>query len=90
MVFKPTVLVLDEATSSIDTETEQILQKATLELLKDKTSIVIAHRLSTIRHADKILVLNKGEIVEYGTHSELSSLNGYYSELIASALQESV
>ncbi len=90
MVFKPAVLILDEATSSIDTETEMLLQKATLELLKDKTSIVIAHRLSTVRHADKILVLNKGEIVEYGTHEELLQRDGYYGELIASTLQESV
>ncbi len=88
MVFNPSVLILDEATSSVDTETEHILQKATLELLKGKTSIVIAHRLSTIKHADRILVLNKGEVVEYGNHEYLLASNGYYSELIRSSLHE--
>ena len=85
MVFNPSVLILDEATSSVDTETELILQKATLALLKGKTSIVIAHRLSTIKHADNIIVLNKGEIAEYGTHESLLRKNGYYSELIHSS-----
>lgn len=85
MVFNPTILVLDEATSSIDTETEQIIQKATQKMLKGRTSIVIAHRLSTIKYADNILVLNKGEIVEYGTHTQLLANNGYYAELLNSS-----
>ncbi len=88
MVFNPSLLILDEATSSVDTETELILQKATLALLRGKTSIVIAHRLSTIKHADNIMVLSKGEIVEYGTHQSLLANNSYYSELISSSLHE--
>jgi ATP-binding cassette subfamily B protein len=88
MVFNPSVLILDEATSSVDTETELIIQKATLELLKGKTSIVIAHRLSTIKHADNILVMDKGEIIEQGNHSSLLEKNGYYKELIVSSLHE--
>ncbi len=88
MVFNPSVLILDEATSSVDTETELILQKATLALLKGKTSIVIAHRLSTIKHADNILVMDKGEIIEQGNHSSLLEKNGYYKELIVSSLHE--
>lgn len=88
MVFNPSVLILDEATSSVDTETELIIQKATLELLKGKTSIVIAHRLSTIKHADNILVMDKGEIIEQGNHTALLDKNGYYKELIVSSLHE--
>lgn len=88
MVFNPSVLILDEATSSVDTETELIIQKATLELLKGKTSIVIAHRLSTIKHADNILVMDKGEIIEQGNHNALLQNNGYYKELIVSSLHE--
>ncbi len=88
MVFNPSVLILDEATSSVDTETELIIQKATLELLKGKTSIVIAHRLSTIKHADNILVMDKGQIIEQGNHFTLINKNGYYKELIVSSLHE--
>lgn len=85
MVYKPNILVLDEATSSIDTETESIIQLAIQKLLIGRTSIVIAHRLSTIKNADNILVIQKGEIVEYGTHNELLAKNGYYAELIHSS-----
>ena len=86
MVFNPSVLILDEATSSIDTYTEILIQNAIKKMLINRTSIVIAHRLSTIKSADNILVLNKGQIIEYGTHDTLLSKNGYYSELINSSL----
>jgi len=81
LVTNPEILILDEATSSVDTETEQLIQNAITELLKDRTSIVIAHRLSTIQHADKIVVMHKGEIREMGTHQELLSLGGLYFKL---------
>ncbi len=81
LVFDPRILILDEATSSIDTETEWLVQSAIEKLVKGRTSIVIAHRLSTIQNADKIMVLNKGEIVEIGTHEELLELGGHYREL---------
>ena len=81
MVYNPKILVLDEATSSIDTETEQILQQATDTLTANRTSIVIAHRLSTIQNADQILVMEKGEIVEQGTHQELLAMQGNYHKL---------
>ena len=67
----PPILILDEATSSLDTESERLVQDAINKMMENRTSIVIAHRLSTIRHADEILVLNKGEIAERGTHDEL-------------------
>ncbi|MBS4028996.1 MAG: ATP-binding cassette domain-containing protein [Ignavibacteriales bacterium] len=81
LVTNPEILILDEATSSVDTETEQLIQQAITVLLKDRTSIVIAHRLSTIQHADKIIVLHKGEIREQGNHQELLSLGGIYFKL---------
>lgn len=77
----PVVLILDEATSSVDSRTEVHIQKAMLELMKGRTSFVIAHRLSTIREADLILVMNEGNIIEKGTHQELLSQNGFYAEL---------
>ena len=80
-LYNPSVLILDEATSSIDTESEILIQRATEVLMKNRTSIVIAHRLATIQRADKILVLDKGEIIEYGTHSELLEKNGHYRKL---------
>ena len=79
----PRIFVLDEATSSIDTETEQLIQKATARLLEGRTSFLIAHRLSTIRQADLILVVREGKIVEQGTHRELLERRGYYRELYA-------
>jgi ATP-binding cassette subfamily B protein len=81
MVYDPKILVLDEATSSVDHETEEMIQEAIDHMMSGRTAIVIAHRLSTIQKADKIIVLDKGEIKETGTHDELLNLNGYYAQL---------
>ena len=81
LIYDPKIIVLDEATSSVDTETEELIQNAIQKLMHGRTSIVIAHRLSTIQNADKILVLEKGEIVEEGNHEELLEKNGYYTHL---------
>jgi len=77
----PAILILDEATSSVDTRTEVLIQKAMDKLMKGRTSFVIAHRLSTIRNADRILVLKDGDIIEHGSHDELLAANGFYAEL---------
>ncbi|MBJ6107626.1 ABC transporter ATP-binding protein [Hymenobacter sp. BT523] len=82
MVYQPHIIVLDEATSSVDSETEELIQQAIEKLMQGRTSLVIAHRLSTIQKADKIIVLDKGEIKETGTHEELLRLEGgYYAQL---------
>ena len=84
----PRILILDEATSSVDTRTETLIQKAMTELMKNRTSFVIAHRLSTIRDADTILVMNEGQIVESGTHEELMARGGFYFDLYNSQFTE--
>lgn len=87
MLCLPPMLILDEATSSIDTRTEIKIQKAFLKLMQGRTSFIVAHRLSTIREADQILVMNKGEIVEHGTHNELMMINGFYKNLYNSQFE---
>ena len=88
ILANPRIFVLDEATSSIDTQTEQLIQQATDHLLKGHTSFVIAHRLSTIRRADVILVVKDGKIIEQGTHKELLQAKGYYYELYSRQFEE--
>lgn len=88
MVYDPKIIVLDEATSSVDTETEELIQSAIQKLMKGRTAIVIAHRLSTIQNADQILVLDKGRIVERGNHDELLEKEGYYAHLHAMQYKE--
>jgi len=90
-VSNPSILILDEATSSIDTYSEELIQKATETITKGRTSIVIAHRLATIINADKIIVMDKGEIIEEGSHQELlSKTNGYYKKLYDSQFASEV
>lgn len=88
ILANPKILILDEATSSVDTRTEILIQKAMDELMKNKTSFIIAHRLSTIKNADLILVLKDGDIVEQGTHDELLKKNGFYSTLYNSQFEK--
>ena len=88
MISKKPYLILDEATSNVDTRTEELVQQAMDKLTKGKTSFIIAHRLSTIRNADKILVVNNGKIIEQGTHDELLNKNGFYAEMYNSQFQE--
>jgi subfamily B ATP-binding cassette protein MsbA len=77
----PPILILDEATSALDTESERLVQDALNKLMKNRTSVVIAHRLSTIQHADEIIVMQKGQLIERGTHNELLLRNGAYKKL---------
>jgi ATP-binding cassette subfamily B multidrug efflux pump len=88
LLADPRILILDEATSSVDTQTEQLIQKALAILLKGRTSFVIAHRLSTITNADKIIVIHDGKIIEQGTHTELLTTQGMYYELYRTGFQE--
>jgi ATP-binding cassette subfamily B protein len=81
LLYDPAILILDEATSSVDTESEALIQHAIDRLIANRTSIVIAHRLSTIRKANKIIVLDKGEIKEIGSHDELLKKQGFYYQL---------
>jgi ATP-binding cassette subfamily B multidrug efflux pump len=83
----PSILILDEATSSVDTHTEQLIQRAMDALMKGRTSFIIAHRLSTIRDADWILVMNEGDIIEQGRHAELLARGGFYAELYNSQFE---
>jgi ATP-binding cassette subfamily B protein len=83
----PRILILDEATSSVDTRTEVIIQKAMDRLMADRTSFIIAHRLSTIRNTDLILVMNEGDIVEQGDHESLLARNGFYADLYNSQFE---
>jgi ATP-binding cassette subfamily B protein len=84
MVANPKILVLDEATSNVDTRTEKLIQEGLTRLMKGRTSFVIAHRLSTIRDSAKILVINAGEIMEQGSHDELMAMKGFYYTLYMS------
>jgi ABC-type multidrug transport system fused ATPase/permease subunit len=88
LLADPRILILDEATSSVDIQTEQIIQSALAKLLKGRTSFVIAHRLSTITNADRIVVIHDGRIVEQGRHSELLAKRGMYYELYKTGFQE--
>ena len=81
MISKPEMLILDEATSSIDTRTEQKIQGAFAAMMKGRTSFIVAHRLSTIKDADIILVMKDGNVIEQGTHVELLAKNGFYTSL---------
>ena len=88
MIEDAPMLILDEATSSVDTRTEELIQKAMDTLMAGRTSFVIAHRLSTIKNADLILVMRDGDIIESGTHDELLKENGFYAELYNSQFEE--
>ncbi|MFQ9521854.1 MAG: multidrug ABC transporter ATP-binding protein, partial [Turicibacter sp.] len=88
VLSQASILILDEATSSIDTRTEVEIQKAMLRLMEGKTTFVIAHRLSTIRNADQILVLNQGEIIEQGNHETLLAIDGFYANLYNSQFRQ--
>ena len=86
MLMRPTMLILDEATSSIDTRTEIKVQQAFAELMEGRTSFIVAHRLSTIQEADRILVMKDGNIIEQGRHEELLAKGGFYAGLYESQL----
>ena len=88
ILTNPSIFVLDEATSSVDTETEQLIQHAIQKVLAGRTSFIIAHRLSTIRNADLILVMKDGDIIEQGTHEQLLVQKGFYADLYNSQFEE--
>ena len=84
------ILILDEATSSVDTRTEKLIQEAMDKLMKDRTSFIIAHRLSTVRNADKIIVIEDGHIIEQGSHEELLEQKGYYYRTLNTQQRENI
>ena len=88
MLCLPPMLILDEATSSIDTRTEQHIQRAFEKLMTGRTSFIVAHRLSTIQTADVILVMNQGDVIEQGTHEELLARGGFYARLYRSQFEQ--
>jgi ATP-binding cassette subfamily B protein len=88
LLADPRILILDEATSSVDTQTEQVIQSALARLLKGRTSFVIAHRLSTITNADRIVVIHDGRVIEQGSHRDLLAKGGYYFKLYKTGFQE--
>ena len=88
MIENAPMLILDEATSSVDTRTEELIQKAMDQLTVGRTSFIIAHRLSTIRNADLILVMKDGDIIEKGSHEQLLAQNGFYAELYNSQFEQ--
>jgi ATP-binding cassette subfamily B multidrug efflux pump len=88
VIADPDILILDEATSSVDTRLEKLIQEAMNKIMEGRTSFVIAHRLSTIRDADLILVMQQGDITEHGTHDELMAANGFYADLYNSQFSE--
>ena len=88
MIEDAPFLILDEATSNVDTRTEELVQKAMDKLMKGRTSFIIAHRLSTIKNADNILVMNEGDIIETGTHEELMKRKGFYADLYNSQFKK--
>jgi ATP-binding cassette subfamily B protein len=90
LLYNPSILILDEATSSVDTESEQMIEHAIDTLIADRTSIVIAHRLSTIQRADTIIVLDKGEVKEIGNHQQLLQKGGFYSKLYEMQFEKKV
>ena len=87
MLYDARMLILDEATSNVDTSTEREIQRAMRQLMRGKTCFVIAHRLSTIQNADLILVLNQGDVVEQGTHDQLMARKGFYHQLYAAQFE---
>lgn len=89
LIHNPKILILDEATAALDTETEKLIQDAINKLTKDRTTFAIAHRLSTLRNADRLVVLDKGHVVEFGTHQELLELKGFYWRLVMAQRQDS-
>ena len=89
LTTNPDLMILDEATASVDALTEQLIDEATAKLFKERTVLVIAHRLSTITKADRIIVLSRGEIVEQGKHDELLDLNGAYANIVNAELEHS-